>query len=172
MAIGYLLLGSNKGDKISNIQQAATMLSCHSSIKILESSMFYETEPYKKMDTNWFVNAAVKIETTLTPVELLRVCQDIEAKLGRNRDEEERWKERIIDIDIIFYDNLIFKNEILEIPHYLVHKRAFALVPLMEIDPDVVHPVFNKTVSELHQELEEPEDVFLYGTVVGDLKSD
>ena len=108
MAISYLLLGSNINDKISNIQQAATMLSGHSAIEILESSMFYETEPYKRMDTNWFVNAAIKIETSLKPIELLRVCQDIEAKLGRNREKEERWGERPIDIDILFYDDLIF----------------------------------------------------------------
>lgn len=168
MSTSYLLLGSNKGNKITNIQQAATMLSSHSSIKLLETSMFYETEPYKKMDTNWFVNAAIKIETTLTPMELLRVCQDIEQKLGRDRENEKRWMERTIDIDIIFYDDLIFKNDFLEIPHYLVHKRAFALVPLMEIDENIIHPVFKKTISKLHEELEAPEDVFLYGTVVGD----
>ncbi len=172
MSISYLLLGSNKNDKISNIQQAATMLGSHCAVKILETSMFYETEPYKKMDTNWFVNAAVKIETTLKPIELLRVCQDIETKLGRDREHEKRWMERDIDIDIIFYDDLIFKNDFLEIPHYLVHKRAFALVPLMEIDPEIVHPVLNKTIAELHQELEAPEDVFLYGTVIGDESRD
>ena len=168
MAISYLLLGSNKGSKLSNIQQAATMLNGHSAIDIIESSMFYETEPYKKMDTNWFINAAIKIETTLTPIELLRVCQDIEEKLGRNREEEKRWCERTIDIDIIFYDNLVFKNDFLEIPHPLMHERAFVLVPLMEINPDIVHPIFNKTITELHEELTNPEDVFLYGTVIGD----
>ena len=98
---------------------------------------------------------------------MLRVCQDIEARLGRKRELEEHWGERPIDIDILFYDNLIFSNEILTIPHKFVHKRAFALVPMLEIKANYVHPVLNKTISELHEELEDPEDVFLYGTITG-----
>ena len=166
MSISYLLLGTNQGDKISNLQYASRLLVESGAIKILETSMFYETEPFQKIETEWFVNVAIKIETKLTPVELLRVCQDIEHKMGRDRAVERRWAERIIDIDIIFYDNLIFENDFLKIPHYLVHKRAFALVPLMEIDPDINHPVFNKTITELHSELDEMEDVFLYGTTL------
>lgn len=167
MSVAFLSLGSNKGDRLSVIQQAVNFLSADNSIEIAAASSFYETEPWGKKNQNWFVNAVIAVRTELSPVELLRVCQDIEARLGRNRKLEEHWGERPIDIDILFYDNLIFSNEILTIPHKFVHKRAFALVPMLEIKANYVHPVLNKTISELHEELEDPEDVFLYGTITG-----
>lgn len=170
MPIAFLSLGSNKGDRLSVIQQAVNFLGTHELIEIAAASSFYETEPWGKKNQTWFVNAAVAIRTTLSPVELLRVCQDIESKMGRDRSKEERWGERPLDIDILFYDDLIMSNEILTIPHKYVHKRAFALVPMLEIKSSFVHPVFNKTISELHEELEDPEDVFLYGTVGGIFK--
>ncbi len=167
MSVAFLSLGSNKGDRLSVIQQAVNFLSADNSIEIAAASSFYETEPWGKKNQNWFVNAVIAVRTELSPVELLRVCQDIEARLGRKRELEEHWGERPIDIDILFYDNLIFSNEILTIPHKFVHKRAFALVPMLEIKANYVHPVLNKTISELHEELEDPEDVFLYGTITG-----
>lgn len=165
MALVFLSLGSNKGDRLSQIQQAVNFLTADNSIKLVASSAFYETEPWGNKKQCWFVNAAIAIRTDLQPIELLRVCQSIEAKLDRNRENEVRWGERTIDIDILFYDNLIFKNEILEIPHKHVHQRAFALVPMLEICPNYVHPVLNKSISDLHEALECPEDVFLYGTI-------
>lgn len=167
MSVAFLSLGSNKGDRLSVIQQAVNFLSADNSIEIAAASSFYETEPWGKKNQNWFVNAVIAVRTELSPVELLRVCQDIEARLGRKRESEEHWGERPIDIDILFYDNLIFSNEILTIPHKFVHKRAFALVPMLEIKANYVHPALNKTISELHEELEDPEDVFLYGTITG-----
>lgn len=166
MARVYLSLGSNIGDRLSQIQQAVNFLTADNSIKLLASSAFYETEPWGLKPQKWFVNAAIAISTDLKPVELLRVCQSIEAKLGRNRDTEQHWGERKIDIDILFYDDLIMKNEILEIPHKHVHERAFALVPMLEIAPNLTHPVLKKTMLELHEELKSPEDVFLYGTIL------
>ncbi|GBF22599.1 7,8-dihydro-6-hydroxymethylpterin-pyrophosphokinase [Candidatus Gastranaerophilus sp. (ex Termes propinquus)] len=169
----YLSLGSNTDDRLSNIQQAVNLLtSCNdeNSLTLLESSTFYETEPWGGVQTNWFVNAAIKVETVLSPVELIRVCQSVEAKLGRDRSKEERWGKRTIDIDILFYDDLVLANEILSLPHINVHRRAFALVPLLEIAPDFVHPVLNKTITELHEELDDPEDVYLYGTAHGYIK--
>ena len=167
MSVAFLSLGSNKGDRLSVIQQAVNFLSADNSIEIAAASSFYEAEPWGKKNQNWFVNAVIAVRTELSPVELLRVCQDIEARLGRKRESEEHWGERPIDIDILFYDNLIFSNEILTIPHKFVHMRAFALVPMLEIKANYVHPVLNKTISELHEELEDPEDVFLYGTITG-----
>lgn len=167
MSVAFLSLGSNKDDRVSVIQQAVNFLSADNSIKIAATSSFYETEPWGKKNQNWFVNAVIAVRTELSPIELLRVCQDIEAKLGRKRELEEHWGERPIDIDILFYDDLIFSNEILTIPHNYVHKRAFALVPMLEIKANYIHPVFKKTISQLHEELEDPEDVFLYGTITG-----
>ena len=168
MALVFLSLGANRGDRLSQIQQAVNFLTADNSITLVASSSFYETEPWGNKNQNWFVNAAIAIRTELQPVELLRVCQSIEAKLGRNRDSEQRWGERAIDIDILFYDKLIFKNEILEIPHKHVQDRAFALVPMLEINPDFKHPILNKTILELHEALECPEDVYLYGTVISE----
>lgn len=165
MSVAFLSLGSNKGDRLSHIQQAVNFLSQDNSIEVRATSSFYETEPWGKKDQPWFVNAVIAIRTDLSPVELLRVCQNIEATLGRNRTNEEHWGERAIDIDILFYDDLIFSNEILTIPHKYVHKRAFALVPMLEIKAGYVHPVLKKTIEEIHQELDDPEDVFLYGTI-------
>jgi len=167
MPIAYLSLGSNMDDRLSNIQQAVNLLTNDCGLSLLSSSTFYETEPWGSVKTNWFVNAAIKIETKLSPIELLRVCQTTEATLGRDRANEERWGARPIDIDILFYDDLIFSNDLLTIPHSRMHRRAFALVPMLEIAQDFVHPVINKTVSQLHEELDDPEDVYLYGTVFG-----
>ena len=167
MSIAFLSLGSNKGDRLSNIQQAVNFLSNDNSIEIAATSSFYETEPWGKKNQNWFVNAVIAIRTELSPVELLRICQNIEFKLGRDRANEEHWGERSMDIDILFYDDLIISNELLTIPHKYVHERAFALVPMLEIKSDFIHPVFKKTILELHEELNDPEDVFLYGTVFG-----
>ncbi|MBR1977042.1 2-amino-4-hydroxy-6-hydroxymethyldihydropteridine diphosphokinase [bacterium] len=165
MAIAYLSLGSNLGDRISNIQQAVSFLTNDSSIKVLKSSSFYETEPWGGVAKNWFANAVIRIETNLKPVELLKVVQNIEAKLGRNREKEIHWGERPLDIDILFYDNLVFQNEILVIPHKELHKRAFVLVPMLEIAENFVHPVSNKDIAQLYEELEDPEEIYLYGTV-------
>lgn len=169
MSKAYLSLGSNVGDRLSNIQQAVRLLTSNPQIKLLRASSFYETQPWGVSGQNWFVNAAVAIETNLSPIELLRECQNVEAQLGRIRQGVPKWSERTIDIDILFYDDLIFKNEILEIPHKYVHLRAFALVPMIEVNANLVHPVLNKTIMELHEGLENPEDVFLYGTVMPEM---
>lgn len=169
MSKAYLSLGSNLGDRLSNIQQAVRLLTSDNNIKLLRASSFYETQPWGHSEQNWFINAAIAIETDLSPIELLRVCQDIESKLGRIREGKPKWSERVIDIDILFYDDLIFKNEILEIPHKYVHLRAFALVPMIEVNANLIHPVLNKNIIELHEALDDPEDVFLYGTVMPEM---
>ncbi|MBQ4647193.1 MAG: 2-amino-4-hydroxy-6-hydroxymethyldihydropteridine diphosphokinase [Candidatus Gastranaerophilales bacterium] len=163
----FLSLGSNLGDRLSNIQQAVSYLSMSDSIKIIKTSSFYETEPWGNKNQDWFINAAVALDTDLSCEELLELCQNIEVKLGRIRRENEKWAQRAIDIDILMYDDkLISLPEKLIVPHPLMHLRAFVLVPMLEVKSDLVHPVFNKTISELYDELENPEDVFLYGTVL------
>ncbi len=168
MAIAYLSLGSNIGDRLSNIQQAVNLLALDEKITILKTSRFYETEPWGVKNQNWFVNAVIRIETNLKPIELLRVINHVEERLGRCRAQETRWGERTLDIDILFYDDLIFENEILTIPHKELHNRAFVLVPMLEIAENFIHPTLNKTISELYDDLENPEEIFLYGTIKGD----
>lgn len=164
MAIAYLCLGSNLGDRLKLIEQAVSLLGLAEDIKPVRSSALYETEPWGVKDQNWFLNMAVEIKTGLSAHDLMMKCLSIENTLGRNRDAEQRWGERSVDIDIIFYDKEVINTETLVVPHPRMHMRAFVLVPLLELIPDFIHPVLNKSVSDLYDELEEVEDVFLYGT--------
>ncbi len=166
MTIVYLSLGSNKGDRIGYIQQATSLLSAVEGISIVRTSAFYETEPWNMNSEKWFVNAIVEIKTKLSARELLAECQRIERQLGRERSETGVYSDRTIDIDILFFGKEIINESDLVIPHRYVHLRAFTLVPMLELSPDFVHPVLHKTVSELHNDLENPEMVFLYGTRV------
>ena len=166
MAIVYLSLGSNKGDRIGYIQQATSLLGASDNITIIRTSAFYETEPWNMNTETWFVNAVVEIKTKLSPADLLAECQRIEKQLGKTKNKTGNYQDRTIDIDILFYNNEIINEENLTIPHQYVHLRAFTLVPLLELIPDFEHPVLHKTVSDLHNDLENPEMVFLYGTRV------
>ena len=166
MAIVYLSLGSNIGDRIGYVQQATSLLGSVDGISIIRTSAFYETEPWNMNSETWFVNAVVEIKTSLSPQNLLFECQRIEAQLGRKDKDSKDYKDRTIDIDILFYGKEIINEENLTIPHKYVHLRAFTLVPLLELIPDFEHPVLHKSISELHNDLENPEMVFLYGTRV------
>ena len=167
MAIVYLSLGSNTGDRIGYVQQAASLLGACENISIIRTSAFNETEPRNMASDKWFVNAVLEVKTNLSPKDLLAECQRIEAQLGRKRTAgSSNYEDRTIDIDILFYGNEIIQDENLTIPHKYVHLRAFTLVPLLELIPDFIHPVLHKSIIELHNDLENPEMVFLYGTRV------
>ena len=162
----YLSLGSNKGDRIGYVQQAASLLGLDEGITIVRTSAFYETEPWNMYTQTWFVNAIVEIKTKYTPLELLQVCQRIENQLGREHKNTNDYEDRTIDIDILFYNKDIIQEENLTIPHKYMHLRAFTLVPMMELNADFVHPVLQKNIVEMHNDLKNPEMVFLYGTRV------
>ena len=167
MAIVYLSLGSNSGDRIGYVQQATSLLGASDGISIIRTSAFYETEPWNMNSDTWFVNAVVEVKTTLSPQELLKECRRIETQLGRKRPQNSsEYSDRTIDIDILFYNKDIINDENLTIPHKYLHLRAFTLVPLLELIPNFEHPVLRKSISELHNDLENPEMVFLYGTRV------
>ena len=167
MAIAYLSLGSNKGDRIGFVQQATSLLNASDGISLIRTSAFYESEPWGMDSKNWFVNAVVEIKTTLSPQELLTQCQRIETQLGRKRlDDTKEYQDRTIDIDILFYNKEIVNDENLTIPHKFLHLRASTLVPLLELIPNFEHPLLHKTIAQLHDDLENPEMVFLYGTRV------
>ena len=165
MAIVYLSIGSNKGDKVNYLHQAVSLIANSQDIKLVRTSTFYDCEPWGNKEQDWFVNAAIEVNTTLSPKDFLLKMQNIEKQLGRTKDESRpKWSEREIDIDIVFWDNLIINEENLKIPHPYAHKRAFVLVPLLELCPNFIHPVLKKSLLDLHEELDEPEEVFLYGT--------
>lgn len=165
MAIVYLSLGSNLGDRIGFIQQATCLLNAVDGISVVRTSSFYETEPWGMEAENWFVNAVLEIKSALSANDLLKECQRIEKQLGRKLSNG-NYTDRTIDIDILFYNKDIINEENLIIPHKFLHLRAFTLVPLLELIPDFEHPILHKTISQLHNDLENPEMVFLYGTRV------
>lgn len=164
MVIAYLSLGSNKGDRVGYVQQATHVLSSVEDLSVIRTSTIYETEPYQGKQTNWYVNAVIEIKTSLSPQDLLATCQKVETQLGRNRELEGVHGDRTLDIDILFYGKEIIAEDNLQIPHKELHNRAFVLVPMIELNADFMHPVLNKSIIELHEELEDPEAVLLYGT--------
>ncbi len=147
MSIAYIGLGSNMGDKVGNINKAIAALGKISGNKVLAVSSFYKTEPVGDIEQDWFINAAVKIESGLTPGELLDILLKIEKELGRVRDA--RWGPRVIDLDILLYDDLVMDEEGLVIPHPYLQERRFVLAPLAEIAPGLIHPRLKKSMSEL-----------------------
>ena len=164
MAIVYLSIGSNFGDRIGYVQQAVSLLGSDAFISIIQTSSFYETEPWGMETDNWFVNAVIEIKTDYTPIELFEVCQNVEKLLGRIQHDSSKYEDRTVDIDILFYNKEIIDDGELVIPHKFMHLRAFTLVPMLEINEDFIHPVLNKSMIDLHSDLENPETVYLYGT--------
>ena len=142
----YLSLGTNQGSRLENLQTACIELSNHA-IKIKASSPIYETAPWGKSDQPWFYNTVLKIDCPYDPNQLLKICLSTESKLGRIR--KIKWDQRIIDIDILYYNDLIFENEYLKIPHPQIQNRRFNLLPLVLLDPFLVHPLLHKTQKEL-----------------------
>ncbi len=149
----YLALGTNLGNRLANLNAAIKLLS-QSSVINLQSSI-YETPPWGYTDQPAFLNMAVKAETDLDAASLLKRLKQVEAEVGRV--ESFRWGPRQIDIDILFYDDLIFESESLIIPHPRLHERAFVLVPLTDIAPDFVHPILKKTIKELLAQMDSTE---------------
>jgi len=143
--IVYLALGTNLGDRTVNLRAALAALS--PDVKVIAESKVYETPPWGYEDQPAFLNMAVKCETALEPESLLKRIKQLEVRLGR--EQTFHWGPRLIDLDILFYDDLILKTESLTIPHPHLHERAFVLVPLAEIAPDFIHPVLKKTIKEL-----------------------
>jgi 2-amino-4-hydroxy-6-hydroxymethyldihydropteridine diphosphokinase len=147
----YLLLGSNLGDREGMINKATALIS-EKIGKVIAKSSMYETEPWGKTDQPGFINLALEVQSPLTAHSILKEALEIEKQLGRVRIE--RWGSRIIDIDIIFFnEEAIHIKEELTIPHPEMQNRKFVLEPLREIAPNVKHPILNQTVKELYETL-------------------
>ena len=148
MAIAYLALGTNIGNKRRNMITAAALLAERVG-DVLALSGFYETEPWGFQSENTFLNAALQLDTSLSQLELLKATQEIEIEMGRTQKSNGAYHDRIIDIDILLYDNLVLQTPELTLPHPLMHERLFVMEPLAEIAPNVIHPVFKKPVISL-----------------------
>lgn len=155
----YLLIGGNVGNREQNLHQAVKAIA-HSCGSVVRQSSVYETAAWGKTDQQAFLNQALQVRTEWPAATLLERVLRAEASLGRIR--EERYGPRVIDIDIIFFNNDVITLPQLTIPHPEVQNRRFALVPLQEIAPGLVHPVFHKTVSQLLAECPDPLAVNLY----------
>lgn len=149
MATVYIGLGTNMGNKRGNLLSAVVLLAERAG-NILALSTVYETTPWGFQSENNFLNAVLVQVTTLTPLELLDTTRRIETEMGRVQKSNGVYHDRIIDIDILMYDDLIMKNDRLTIPHPLMHKRKFVMDPLIEIAPAAIHPVFRKSMEELY----------------------
>jgi 2-amino-4-hydroxy-6-hydroxymethyldihydropteridine diphosphokinase len=150
MAIVYIGLGSNVGDRHRNCLAAIELLRQNGLLVARQSSM-HETEPWGVTDQPEFVNMTVETETDLAPIKLLEVLKKIEKDMGRQ--DTMKWGPRIIDLDILLYDDIIMKTDSLTIPHSLMHERAFVLRPLSEIAGNFIHPVLKKSITDLLKEV-------------------
>ena|SRR5664279_2276057 len=160
MKIIYLGIGTNLGNREENLGQAVTRIEEYIG-PVLKSSSIYETSPWGFESNEEFLNMVVKVETKLIPSGLLGRLLMIESLLGRVRGEK-HYSSRLIDIDILLYGDLIVEEESLTIPHPLLHERKFVMVPLCEIAPDIIHPVFGKTLGELLEECKDDSEVKKY----------
>jgi 2-amino-4-hydroxy-6-hydroxymethyldihydropteridine diphosphokinase len=143
----FLGIGTNLGNRERNLTEALVMLG-ESAGRILATSSVYETEPWGFESEEGFLNMVVKVITSLTPQDLLKSTMSIELVLGRIRDEMQ-YSSRVIDIDILFYGDQVTDDVNLKIPHPRIAERRFVLIPLCEIVPDLIHPVFKETISSL-----------------------
>lgn len=149
--LAWLSIGSNMGDKKGHLDQAVAELSKLPGCVVERVSDYLVTEPYGMVEQDEFLNGALQLRTLYTPRELLEHIHEIEAKAGRERLVH--WGPRTLDLDIIFYDDLVLDEEDLQIPHVEMHKRDFVLTPLAQIAPYKRHPLYKKTVEELKGEI-------------------
>jgi 2-amino-4-hydroxy-6-hydroxymethyldihydropteridine diphosphokinase len=160
----FLLLGSNLDDRLALLKQARNEISLHLGRITLESSV-YESEPWGFTAKQSFLNQVIRIETSFSPYELLDKILMIENNLGRKRDQHKRYTSRLIDIDILFFNDAIIKEKNLVIPHPGIPARMFTLVPLSEVDGSFIHPGNCKSIREMISECRDTLGVYLYHPV-------
>jgi len=143
----FIGIGSNKGSRRKNCLRAIRSFNESGLLKVIRASHFYETAPWGQAGQRAFVNSVIEARTTLGPMGLLTFLKGLERDLGRRRGR--RWGPRAIDLDILFFGRRIIDGPVLTVPHPLLHKRAFVMVPLCEIAPHLIHPAFNVSIRGL-----------------------
>ena len=149
----YLGLGTNMGDKQAYLKEACKIISDNPNINIVKISKIYKTKAWGYTNQDDFLNICIEVDTNLSPGELLEVCHEVENKLNRVRVI--RWGPRTIDVDILFFNNIISTDENLILPHPRIKERAFVLIPLMDLNKELV--IDNKTISYYLSNLEKEE---------------
>jgi 2-amino-4-hydroxy-6-hydroxymethyldihydropteridine diphosphokinase len=158
--IAYLSIGSNVGNRLDFFERAIRLLNQDDNMYVEKWSSLYETEPVGYTNQATFLNAVIKIQTALTPEQLLVVCQNIEQQLGRKR--EIRWGPRTLDLDILLYNHENIETETLLIPHPRMQERAFVLVPLLELEPAIMLPTKDIPLADILGNLQDKEGVRLW----------
>ena len=143
----HIALGSNKGNRFKFLIEAVERLNEVPGCSILSVSSVYEAKPFGNMKQNDFLNAVIKIETSFSPLDLFNELKTIEKKIGRI--ETEKWGPREIDLDLILYNDLVYSDDILTIPHKGLTERDFVLVPLCEISPEIIHPELKEKICDI-----------------------
>ena len=146
-ARAFIGAGANLGEPVRQIRQAKDALQKSPGVKFLGASSLYRTQPMGPIAQPPFINAVFSLECGMSPKDLLALLLSVEEKMGRIR--RERWGPRVIDLDLLFYGDMVISEQGLEVPHPRLHERRFVLAPLVEIAPDVVHPVLKKSASDL-----------------------
>lgn len=154
----YLLLGSSIGDRLKYLEEAKELIKSEIG-RIEQESPVYETEPWGDIPQSYFYNQMIRISGQSGPKEILNKILLIEKKLGRTR--EVKWSDRTIDIDIIFFGNKIINDKDLTIPHPQFEKRNFAILPMMALSPDFLHPVSKKTIEDIYLHSTDDSEVFI-----------
>ncbi len=144
----FISIGSNMGDKYANCIKGIEHIKELKGTDVIDVAHFYKTDPVDYKDQDWFINSALKIETEFEPDELMFNLKNIEQKLGQY-EKSVRFGPRILDLDIIFYDDKVINTDTLTIPHPRMDKRCFVLKPLCDIAPEIVHPVLGHSVEHL-----------------------
>jgi 2-amino-4-hydroxy-6-hydroxymethyldihydropteridine diphosphokinase len=144
----HIGIGSNLGDRRANIAEAIERTSQLTGTRVVRASSLYESEPLGDAKT-WFVNCVIELDTDLAPEPLLKKLLAIEESMGRKRVKGKRWGSRVIDLDILLYDQDVIDKRNLKVPHPELHKRRFVLLPLAELAPQVVHPQLGQSISTL-----------------------
>jgi 2-amino-4-hydroxy-6-hydroxymethyldihydropteridine diphosphokinase len=152
--IAYIGIGSNLGDKLLNCKRSIDKINQLPGCHVTARSALFKTEPEGVTGQDWYANCVAQISTTQLPLQLLKGLLSIEYDMGRIR--KKRWEAREIDLDILLFGQKILESDSLVIPHPLLHKRRFVLEPLVQLAPDLVHPVLKVTLSQLLNELPIP----------------
>ena len=161
--IAYLGLGTNLGDRTTNLREALGLLASAPGLRLLRCSQVYETEPWGVAEQPRYLNCVAEVAATLNPEALLTRCKEVEERLGRLPGP--RWGPRLIDLDILLYGTRVVDLPHLEIPHPRLHLRAFALIPLSELAPSAVHPALGQSVGQLSENAEGRDGVTPLGAI-------